>query len=74
MNESEIGTKKIYGEMSPLWIGGRKIVKNLQQEIDWQVNGIPLLEYWTEKKKIGEGTPEEIDWEAVEMAMKQSKT
>jgi hypothetical protein len=54
--------------MLALWI-----VKNLQQEIDWQVNGIPLLEYRTEKKKLGEATPEEIDWEAVELAMKLTK-
>jgi hypothetical protein len=41
--------------------------------MDWQVNGIPLLEYWAEKKTLGEATPEEIDWEAVELDMKQSK-
>ena len=62
--------QKIAGEPWALWIGDRKVVRKLWEEVIHHVQGPPCKQYWDDKHRFEPGDSEGVDWQATAKAMK----
>ena len=62
--------QKISGEPWALWIGDRKVVRKLREEVIHHVQGPPCTQYWDEKNRFEPGDSTAVDWKATAKAMK----
>ena len=62
--------QKISGEPWALWIGDRKVVRKLREEVINHVQGPPCMQYWDDKQRFAPGDSEAVDWQATAKAMK----
>ena len=67
---NHIAQQKINGEPWALWIGDRKVVRKLREEVIHQVQGPPCVQYWDEKNRFEPGDSNAVDWKATAKAMK----
>jgi hypothetical protein len=63
---------KIYKEPWRIWIGGRKICKDVAYQITDHIHGSKARKYWDDKRRFGLPGSSAIDWETVERAMSTS--
>jgi hypothetical protein len=65
---------KIYGEPWSLWIGPRKLCRNLRDQITDFILGTKAKEYWDSRNCFGQATSADVDWEACGQAMASAST
>jgi hypothetical protein len=60
---------KIHGEPWSLWIGPRKLCRNLRDQITDLIQGSKAKENWDSRNRFGQATSADVDFEACGQAM-----
>jgi hypothetical protein len=60
----------VTGEPWQIWIGDRKICRNLVYELRQTATLQPTVKYWERKGRFGDGNAAWVDWDGCERAMK----
>ena len=60
----------IHAEPWSLWLGDKKVVRDLSESVYEYVHAPEARAYWMEKKSISQETFDSINWEAVQQAYK----